>query len=190
MTLFRSFFVLILSWSIHCFSMDTRDLFQSIEQNDAQAVINFFDKIDVIDLEEAYELISNIYEHYAAQFGPEILSSEEYNKNLKYCRELYHSMLSRYGLSTENSLIHNKHQDSYEILLCKKSKKKVEAEIPGSVVLGGVEILGGALVWILPFPGTKQLGSIMIADGIRRTFNGLEEIDEENKKNQHPHGTS
>ena len=49
------------------------------------------------------------------------------------------------------------------------------------MVLGGVEILGGGLVWILPFPGAKQLGGIMIADGVRRTFNGLEEIDEENR---------
>ena len=190
MTLFRSFFVLFLYWNIHCFSMDTRDLFEAIDQENAQAVINFFDKIDVINLEEAYELISNIYEHYVSQFGSEILSSEEYCKNLEYCRQLYHSMLSRYGLSTENSLIHNKYQGSYEILLCKKSKEKVKAEIPGSVVLGGVEILGGALVWILPFPGTKQLAGIMIADGIRRTFNGLEEVDEENKKNQHPHDNS
>lgn len=69
----------------------------------------------------------------------------------------------------------------YEILLC---KKKVAEEIPGSVALGGVEILSGALVWILPFPGTKQLGGIMIADGVRRTFNGLEEVGKKNKKHQ------
>jgi hypothetical protein len=170
--------------------MDPKELFEAIDREDIEGVIDFFAKVDVNDLEEAYELISNIYEHYVAQFGSEILNSEEYYKNLDYCRELYHSMLSRYGLSTENSLIHNKHQDFYEILLCKKNKKKTEAEIPGSVVIGGIEILSGALVWILPFPGTKQIGGIMIADGVRRTFNGLEEIDEENKQSQHPYYNS
>ena len=49
------------------------------------------------------------------------------------------------------------------ILLCgerKKNKKdpfEVKAEIPSSLILGAVEILGGALVWILPFPATKEL---------------------------------
>lgn len=87
----------------------------------------------------------------------------------------------------QNSFIDNREGFSEKIILCKKDKKNytgVDSEVPGSIVLGGVEILGGALVWILPFPTAKQLGSIMIADGIRRTFNGLEEIDKENKNNQ------
>ena len=54
----------------------------------------------------------------------------------------------------------------------------------GSVVIGGVEVLGGALVWVLLASGIKQLGGVMIADGIRRTFDGLTTMDEENKKKQ------
>lgn len=50
------------------------------------------------------------------------------------------------------------------------------------MILGGVEILTGSLVWILPIPGAKQLGGIMVADGVRRTFNGLEDLDEQNKE--------
>ena len=49
------------------------------------------------------------------------------------------------------------------------------------MVLGGLEMLSGALVWILPFPGAKQLGVFMVGDGLQRTFNGLEELDKENK---------
>jgi len=184
-TLFRSLLAVVFSWSMHCFSIDTSELFRAVDREDALAVIQFFDKIGVVDREKACELIINIYEYYIDRFGPEILSSEEYLRSLNYCSELYHSMLSQYGLSVENSLIHNKNLSSYEMLLCKKHKKEIEGEAPGSVVLGGVEILGGALIWILPFPGTKQLGGIMVADGIRRTFNGLEEINEENKKNRH-----
>lgn len=69
-------------------------------------------------------------------------------------------------------------------MLCRKKKKKIPpaAEVPGSMILGGVEVLVGSLVWVLPFPGTKQVGGIIIGDGLRRTFNGLEELDQENQK--------
>ena len=49
------------------------------------------------------------------------------------------------------------------------------------MIIGGVEILVGALIWIIPAPGTKQLGAILVGDGIRRTFNGLEEVDKQNQ---------
>lgn len=48
-------------------------------------------------------------------------------------------------------------------------------------------MIGGALILVVPIPGCKQLGGIMIADGVRRTFNGLEELDAENKQNQQLH---
>ena len=174
------------------FSNFSQDLFQAIDREDIRAITLFFDKINAIDIEEAHELISEIYDYYVIQFGLEVLESEECWKNLDHCRELYCSMLSLYGISVENSPIYNEYQGSCKILLCKKNKnrflqKPLETEIPGSTILGGVEVLSGALVWILPFPGAKQLGGIMIADGVRRAFNGLEEMD---KSNQAPRGRS
>jgi hypothetical protein len=55
-----------------------------------------------------------------------------------------------------------------------------QQDIPGSLILGGVEILVGSLVHLLP--GCGWLGKLIIADGIRRGFNGLEEMDDHNKK--------
>lgn len=187
MTIFLRFFVLSLFWGIQCFSLEKTPLFDAIERRDSLAIINFFDQIETITLEDAQELIADFYNHYVVQFGPEILSNEEYLKNVDHYRELYHSILEGYGISLEKSLIRNENGSFPEILLCgkkKMGKKGFEAEVPGSLILGGVEILGGSLVWILPLPGTKQLGGLMIADGVRRTFNGLEEMDKENKKNQ------
>ncbi|NGX27133.1 MAG: hypothetical protein K940chlam6_01064 [Chlamydiae bacterium] len=179
-------------YASHCFSIDKSLLIEAIERQDISEVVSFFDKIETITWEEAHELITDFYDHYISQFGPEILDNEEYIKNLEHCKGIYHAILEGHGIPLENSLIRYENDLSPSILLCgKKNKKKgkIEAEVPGSMILGGVEILGGSLVWILPFPGARQLGGFIIADGVRRTFNGLEDIDEENKQNnQFPSG--
>jgi hypothetical protein len=56
-------------------------------------------------------------------------------------------------------------------------------ELPGSVYVGGMEVLAGALVFTLglAFPPAYGVGSALMIDGTRRVLNGLEEIDR-----QHP----
>lgn len=180
MIVFRCFLLLAMFCARQGLSQDITDLFQAVEQGDASAVVNFFDKINTINLDKAYTLISNIYDYYLDQFGPEILNNEEFLKNLDCCRKFYHSIFHQNQLSLEYSLIKNSNDKR------KNNRKNEDAEIPGSMTLGGVEILTGALIWILPFPAAKQLGGIMIGDGVRRTFNGIEEIDENKKKSLSP----
>ncbi|MBI5274532.1 MAG: hypothetical protein HY860_05715 [Chlamydiales bacterium] len=50
------------------------------------------------------------------------------------------------------------------------------------MIIESIEVFAGALVWVLPFSGAKQLGGIIIGDGLRRAFNGLEEIDKEKQE--------
>ena len=54
---------------------------------------------------------------------------------------------------------------------------------PADLILGGVEMLVGALICILPIPPAKWLGGVIIADGINRTFNGARDLDEQNRHN-------
>lgn len=54
--------------------------------------------------------------------------------------------------------------------------------IPGSMVIGGIEILTGSLLLLVP--GGTWLGRAAIADGIRRSFNGIEELDKRNQDKQ------
>lgn len=184
MAFFRSFFVVVVLSFSHCFSIDKTPLIEAIERQDIAEIVNFFEKIGTVSREEAHKLITDFYEHYTMQFGGEILDNEEFIKNLENWKEIYHSILEGGGISFENSLILNNGYVSPSIVLCGKRKnKKIEAEIPGSMIIGGVEILGGALVWILPIPGSKVVGGAMMSDGVRRTFNGLEELDEVNKRN-------
>ncbi|MEX0961501.1 MAG: hypothetical protein WDZ28_01425 [Simkaniaceae bacterium] len=180
---FRVFFIFFLFSSADCFSSHASELLEAIDQEDTLAIIEFFDQVGDMSIEEAYELICDFYEHFLVQFGSDILTSKEYLMSLDSCKEIYHSILDRKGISIHNSQISDTNNSLIPVFLCRANIENVEAEIPGSMVVGGVEILGGALVWILPFPGTKQLASFMIGDGIRRTFDGLEKMDEENKQN-------
>jgi len=52
-------------------------------------------------------------------------------------------------------------------------------KIPGPIAIGAIEILSGALVWVLPFDEAKPVGGAMILDGIRRILSCLEETVEE-----------
>lgn len=180
----RFYYLLILFFSTQCFALDKSELLAAIDQADATKIIAFFNKIDSIDREEASTLITEVYRHCISQFGSEILCSKEYLDQLNQSKDLYHSILSMHGVSLKNSLFKNKYGYTNKYLLCNETTNddETESEIPGSMIIGGVEILSGALLWILPFPGAKQIAMLIISDGIRRTFNGLEEVEKENKE--------
>lgn len=191
MNFFLFFLILIIGNISYCFSIDKNILIEAIEQQNVSEIVNFFEDIKSITVEEAHEFILEFYDHFISEFGPEILNNDEYVKNLEQCKAIYHAILEGYGFCFENSLIRYNNILSTYIILCRKKDKKknkveTNVEIPGSMILGAVEILGGALVWIIPFPAAKVAGGAMIGDGIRRTFNGLEELDKENK--QQPNG--
>ena len=162
-----------------CFAINEDILINAIEREDANAIIQFFDENETIQLEEAQELIQKITDYYADRFGIEIFD-EAFLDSMENYKSMYYLILQDYGYSIDNFLINSKDMDHQFFLTGKKSKKK-QKDIPGSVVIGGIEILVGALVWIIPAPGTKQLGAVLVGDGIRRTFNGLEEVDKQNQ---------
>jgi hypothetical protein len=60
-------------------------------------------------------------------------------------------------------------------------------ELPGNVYVGGVEMLSGVLVCLLPFPGAATLGVFMLGDGLRRVADGyIQANDEERLRRQFP----
>ena len=60
-------------------------------------------------------------------------------------------------------------------------KQKSEDLSPG-VAVGFCEALGGALLCIVPIPGARAAGVIMITDGVRRMIDdATESEDTENK---------
>lgn len=65
---------------------------------------------------------------------------------------------------------------------CHLQRSKIDSlslndELPGNCYIGGCELLAGALIAILPIPGAKFLGGVMVGDGIRRIFDGTLDLD-------------
>ncbi len=123
MKISQAFSLFMIFFNMQCFAFEKSELFESIDQGDAPKVIAFFNQIESITYEEAYELITEIYQHYVSEFGLEILDNEEYQNQLDQYAELYHSILKNYGISLEKSLISNGDDFSTILLLCRKKKK-------------------------------------------------------------------
>lgn len=68
-------------------------------------------------------------------------------------------------------------------LCTRKGKpKKIEDDgTPAGVAIGLVEIFAGALACILPFPGARVVGGILIGDGARRVADEGEKLDQKNR---------
>jgi hypothetical protein len=49
--------------------------------------------------------------------------------------------------------------------------------IPGSCILGGCEMLAGAILCLIQVPGLPWLGGVIIVDGVRRMGDGLVQMD-------------
>ena len=174
------FLIFIIFWKIHCFSFETSVLYDAIEEQNPLKIIAFFDNVDSISFEESKELLLDIYHHFTDKFGIEVFDNQEYQNLLIKYTHLYHLFLESNELFYKNQSAHDTINFFSKIQLCKNIENELQRELPGSMILGGVEILSGALLWILPFPGAKQAAGLLLGDGIRRTFNGLEELDKQN----------
>ena len=58
--------------------------------------------------------------------------------------------------------------------------------LPGNIPLGGCEMLCGALMCILPFPGCARIGVLLIGDGFRRVVDGNVQLQDERRNNPLP----
>ena len=54
-------------------------------------------------------------------------------------------------------------------------------ELPANCYIGGVEMLAGALVFLLPIPGAQALSIGIIGDGARRVIDGVVQLGEERR---------
>lgn len=60
-----------------------------------------------------------------------------------------------------------------------------ETDLPSNCYIGGCEILTGSLVLLLPIPGAQWLGGVMVADGVRRVFDGVQQLGDERRNSNY-----
>lgn len=67
----------------------------------------------------------------------------------------------------------------------KKEKKQAKdiPELPANVYIGALEILTGALICIVPYPGVWRYGVAVIGDGTRRVIDGFAQASDEKRTN-------
>jgi hypothetical protein len=160
------FCVLLLTFSsAHCLDTETQDLFDAIAAYDIESVSAFFDQSRQLSESEAIAVIADLCNHL------------ENDKGLCLNRDfVFESLRNLY--STEDG--------TCQVMRTRSVDDTDEPEwcIPGSLVLGAVEVVAGILVCLLPPAKAKEVGAGMMIDGVRRLFNGLEESDEMNRERQ------
>ncbi len=87
-----------------------------------------------------------------------------------------------FGLNKKDKDKH-KHEDKPgEQKTVASSAPLTQTDLPGNCYMGACEMFVGALVWLIPFPGTSVLASIMIGDGVRRVADGLVQLSDERRE--------
>ena len=56
-------------------------------------------------------------------------------------------------------------------------------DLPANCYIGGCELLAGALLCILPFPGAAYCGTVLMGDGARRVIDGVQQLGDERRAN-------
>jgi hypothetical protein len=60
-----------------------------------------------------------------------------------------------------------------------KNQDEPKEEYPTTMIVGGVEVFAGVLLHLIPY--CSSVGKVLVGDGMRRIFNGVEEKDQEIK---------
>lgn len=193
----------LILWNL-AFATETVSFFEGIQQQDIENMVANFDELENsdIDIEDCKAIISDLVQALERNFKHKISIEKAKIKSFEYIESSGLTVNKKEQLLEVIESISNPVDfslNSIHYLKCKKKQKKKDVNIPSGVVIGGVEILGGALLWVIPWGPTRALGTAMMADGIRRALNTTEEeegkksqnvTEEENKKNQDVNETS
>lgn len=170
------FVLLFVLLQIKIFSNEINENCSSIE---SLKIIDFFDslKCSIKNIKDAKIKLKEIVYLIESNFELDLDIYKGCTYSLK--------MLSQFTIPNETKnnltdiLIELRDINNY-FLKCANEKDEDGKEVPVEMIIGGIEIFVGTLLHFVP--GCSNIGKIVIADGVRRGFNGLEKIDEENNK--------
>ncbi len=77
------------------------------------------------------------------------------------------------------------HEKLWTIQKNGKEKKQAKGipELPANVYIGALELLTGALICIVPYPGAWRVGVAVMGDGTRRVIDGFAQASDEKRQN-------
>lgn len=77
--------------------------------------------------------------------------------------------------------LNKKKKDKHQIKVNQSNQPLIETELPGNCYIGGCELLAGALIFILPIPGSSLIGLSLMGDGTRRVIDGVVQLSDERR---------
>lgn len=77
--------------------------------------------------------------------------------------------------------LNKKKKHNHQIKTNQSNPPLIETELPGNCYIGGCELLAGALVFILPLPGSSLIGLSLMGDGARRVIDGVVQLSDERR---------
>lgn len=157
------------------YSIDEKILIQKIDEQNTEEIIQLFEDNKNINFLEAKELLQKVYQHYDQPFDKKILRYEE-GEIIQFIKDTYLLAFSVFGVNVKDHLLRYYVYEVPEATIdVFQSNIMLNRHLPKWIVIGGTEILIGVLVWILPYPGTKYVGKILINDGIIRALRNFKD---------------
>jgi len=156
--------------------LDSHILFSAVEEQDIDALKEFFNELEKEPPQEVERFIEEFHTYYTDKYGTHLLSSDEYKKQLEYHGKVYQQLLKgNQGYPFSRTSLQ---RVPYIQPIWWWSKKKEDKEhgitITAGMVIGGVEIFTGALLWIIPIPTVRWAATAIFYDGVQRTFDNIE----------------
>lgn len=157
------------------YSIDQNILIQKIDERNAPDIIQLFEENKNITFSEAKDLLQKVYQHYNQPLEERILQYDQ-GEIIAFIRDTYLTAFSIFGVNVKDHLLRYYVYETPEATLdVFNSNSNPHIYLPRAVIVGGTEMLIGVLVWILPYPGTKYIGKILINDGIIRSLRNLKD---------------
>lgn len=201
---FITYLSIFLFFSVKLSANPVECLISAIENRCVERIVDLFDSIEPLNSKEAKKITSETYKYFHKKY-PSILplnSEEDFLKKLSLfaCKSHHYRkkpyfrgvFLNPYPFNFDKYA--SQRNQGLSFLSDKKTLKMMrisefllnsvnfaEDDFPADLVIGGVEMLVGALICILPIPGSQLVGITVITDGVRRSFDGVTQMDERNR---------
>lgn len=145
-------------------------LSKKLTKKKTQGIIQLFEENRNITFLEAKELLQKVYHHYNQPFEKSVLQYEQ-GEIIEFIKDTYLTAFAVFGVKVKDHFLRYYVYEAPEATInIFNSNSIFNIHTPGCIVAGGTEMLIGILIWILPYPGTKYVGKILINDGIIRCF--------------------
>lgn len=176
----------------YCFSLDSSSVLKYAEKNDPRALLNIFHENPNLSLIELrtfiFELKNEIEEKYKIHISLEQLKDELirniYQIDCEIDLTLIEETMEQLITYPVQYSFYSLKEPSQFIVLCKSKKKEPYNDnfqnLPAGIIIGGVETLAGALLWITPF---RKIGAGLVIDGLRRMLNEVQSSEEKQRNN-------